>query len=595
MNPADHALALIECARALVIDTETTGLSAREDRVCGWVFAVEGVSLYLPVRHAGGGNLFEDPAEFESQLAIAFAKRSRLGLLTIGHNLPFDLWFAGKEGVIIDAPLEDTMLNEVLINDDLRDYDLEKCCRRHDVPGKQTADLYETLQRRFGRRGKAGPKMMADFHKLSGTDPLAVEYAAGDGVSTWELWKAQQEALDKDRLREVWRLECTLLPKLARMRRRGIRVDLDYARAARTRLTADLEAALSVMPPHFEANSAGSVKSYYESQGIDWWPQTREGRPSFREAFLEESEAGQRVVAIRRLLKTRGTFIEPILETHAIEGRIHPDLVQFATGDYGTHTGRFSCRMPNLQAYPKRRKEIGRVVRPILVADEGFDFGEADVSQQEPRLYAHYGQDERLIAGYNSSPPTDVHTIASQRMGIDRDRAKTLGLSIFNGMQGRALAGRLKVDRLTAENLIEDFLDTFPGIRAFRKDAPRVARDRGYIRTILGRRCYFMDPRSTYMAVSRIIQGSAADQMKLMMLRAFEYCEAYPQVELLMSIHDSLMFQSWKGASLTEFQRVLEDNSVLNLLVPMPVEVKLGQHWGAASYGEETYALQEAA
>jgi DNA polymerase I len=595
MHPADHALALVESAQALVVDVETTGLEPHSDHVCGWVFATPDTALYLPVRHAGGGNLFDDPSTYEDSLSWAFAKRSRLGLRTIGHNLPFDLWFAGKQGVIIDAPLEDTMLNEVLINDDLRDYDLAACTVRHDVTIKDPLALYQTLQIRFGRRGKAGRKMMADFHKLAGDDPLAVEYAVGDGISTIELWQAQQARLDADGLRPVWQLECDLIPRLARMRRRGIRVDLDYARRARTQLTADLEAALMLMPPGFEANSTASVAAYMQAQGLDWFPMTKLGKPSFREAFLEESDAGQRVIAIRRLLKTRGTFIEPILDTHAVAGRIHPDLVQFATGDYGTHTGRFSCRMPNLQAFPKRRKEIGKVVRPILIPDEGFDFGEADVSQQEPRLYAHYGEDATLIAGYNSSPPIDVHTIASGRMGINRDNAKTLGLSIFNGMQGRSLAGRLKIDRLAAENMIEDFLDIFPGIRAFRREAPLVARDRGYIRTIFGRRCYFMDPRSYYMAVSRIIQGSASDQMKLMMLRAFEYCEGNPRVQLLMSIHDSLMFQAWKGASLTEFQRVLEDNAVLNLLVPMPVDVKTGAHWGEASYGAKEYQLAEAA
>jgi DNA polymerase-1 len=246
--------------------------------------------------------------------------------------------------------------------------------------------------------------------------------------------------------------------------------------------------------------------------------------------------------------------------------------------------------VPNLQAYPKRRKEIGKVVRPILRADDGMDFGEADVRQQEPRLYAHYGQDARLIAGYNSDPEIDVHTLASQLMGIDRDKAKTLGLSIFNGMQATSLAARLKVPRYEAESLLVGFLDAFQGVKAFRQDAPWVARDRGYIRTLIGRRCYFTDPRSCYMAVSRVIQGSAADQMKLLLKRAFEYEEAYPErVNILMSIHDSVIFQAAKGADLTEFEAVLDDNSELELLVPMPVDISLGANWGRTSYGDAAY------
>jgi DNA polymerase-1 len=583
-SPTELALALITSARALVIDCETTGLEPHSDRVCGWVFAAEGVATYIPVRHQGG-NAFDDPGPFERDLARAFAQRAQLGLLTIAHNFPFDAWFAAREGVVIEGRIEDTMLNAVLINDDLRAYDLEACCLRHEVQPKKTETIYAELQHRFGRGGKASAKAMKHFHKLAGNDPLAREYATGDGISTLELWHAQQPLLDDLGLRKVHALECALLPRLAAMRRRGIRVDLDYARAAKRALEGNLAAEMMLLPSGFEANSTASVRDYMISQGITLFPRTAKGADSFREKFLEScGEPGQRVNKVRRLLKTRGTFIEPILTTHASQGRIHPDLVQFATGDYGTHTGRFSCRMPNLQAFPKRNKEIGQIVRPILVPDDGMVFGEADVRQQEPRFYAHYGEDANLIAGYNSDPPTDVHSIASAKMGIDRDRAKTLILSIFNGMGSRALAGRLDIPSLQASVMIADFLDLFPGIARFKRDAPQVAEDRGFIRTIYGRRCYFTDPRSTYMAVSRVIQGSASDQMKLMMLRAFEYCEANPQVQLLMSIHDSLMFQAERGVSLLDFQACLEDNSELNLLVPMPVDLKTGRHWGEASY-----------
>lgn len=580
--PIEHVVNVIAGAKALVIDVETTGLDPHDDRVCGWVFAAAGFSAYLPVRHAAG-NVVDDPEALERVIADAFERRN--GGVVIGHNLPFDLWFAGKHGVGLGDSLEDTMLNAVLINDDLRAYDLDACCKREGVPGKRNDLLYETLVARFGRRGKATSKAMKFFHMLHGDDPLAVEYATGDGTATFALWRAQQPLLDKDELRPVHTLECALLPRLAAMRQRGIRVDLDYARAAKARLDRDLDATMMLLPSGFDANSTSSVRDYLQSEGITNYPRTGTGRDSFAERFLEEiGEPGERIMRVRRILKTRSTFIEPILMQHQRAGRIHPDLVQFTTGDYGTHTGRFSCRMPNLQAFPKRRKEIGQIVRPILVPDKGLVFGEADVSQQEPRFYAHYGRDLNLINGYNSDPPTDVHSIASKAMRIDRDRAKTLGLSIFNGMGGKSLAVRLKVAQIEALKLIADFLDTFPGIKKFRANAPHVATDRGYIRTIYGRRCYFTDPRSTYMAVSRVIQGSAADQMKLMMMRAFQYCDANPQVQLLMSIHDSLMFQAEEGFDLTDFKRCLEDNTVLNLEVPMPVDLKTGRHWGEASY-----------
>lgn len=595
MHPADLAIGLVESARVLVLDVETTGTNPT-DHAIGWVFGTPQHAIYVPTRHTGGGNFFDDPAPFERSLARAFAKRGRLGLKVVGHNLPFDAWYSWRAGVdITDCPLEDTQLNAVLIDDDLRAYDLEACADRAGVTPKQGDTLYAYLRSRFKLRVQ-GRKTMEHFHRLAGDDPFAVEYACSDGTATFELWQAQQAVLDAKDLRRVHTLECALLPYVARMRRRGIKVDLDYAMRAKSDIDAAILAAEAAFKPGFKANAAADVREWLEANGHTWFPKTKRGADSFREAWLDQSEAGQAVNQLRKLLKTLGTFIEPILFTHNIKGRIHPDLVQFATGDYGTHTGRFSCRMPNLQAFPKRNKMVGKIVRPILIADEDMEFGEADVRQQEPRLYAHYGNDERLIEGYTSTPEVDVHTIAAEHLGLDRDRAKTLGLSIFNGMQGRALSERMRIPQNQAYNLIEDFLDVFPGIKRFRRDAVRTAESRrhweggAFITTLLNRRCYFHH-ENFYMAVSRIIQSSAADQMKLLLLRALEYEDAHPNmVNILMTIHDSVMFQSARGADLTEFERVLNDNGALNLKVPMPVDLKMGRHWGEASYGAKEYA-----
>src|SRR5580765_4871827 len=352
----EFAIGLVESAPVLVLDTETTGLDPHQDRICGWVFATGEHSLYIPVRHTGGGNMFDDPAAFERRLAYAFAKRARLGYRTVGHNLPFDLWFAGKQGVIIGGRLEDTLLNALLIYDDYRGsgphgdgpYSLAMCAMRANVPAKRGVELYELLKHKFKLRVK-GPKTMQAFHLLSGADPMAVDYAKGDGTTTYALWRQQQGDLDHDDLRRVHALECALLPYVAKIRRRGIRVDLDYAAKAKAQLDADIATAEIAFPPGFQSNSTADVKRWMVSNGIIWNPRTKKGNDSFREDFLEESEAGQKVNELRRLLKTRSTFVEPILFTHAVNGRIHPDLVQFSTGEYGTHTGRFSCRMPNLQ------------------------------------------------------------------------------------------------------------------------------------------------------------------------------------------------------------------------------------------------------
>jgi DNA polymerase-1 len=219
---------------------------------------------------------------------------------------------------------------------------------------------------------------------------------------------------------------------------------------------------------------------------------------------------------------------------------------------------------------------------------------EFDVSQQEPRIAAHFSDEEVLIKGYNSTPPIDYHDNTSRLMGVPRDFAKQLGLAIMNGMRGGGIAKKLHIPLGQASDHVYSFFRAYPRLHAFMEGAPWVAMQRGYVFTMLGRRAH-MSPEASHFAVSRIIQGSAADQMKCMLLRACQYCEAYPQINVLMPIHDSIVAQVEDGFDHSEFHRVLEDNSDFYQIVhgekvamkcPLPLGVKTGRNWAAASYGE---------
>jgi DNA polymerase-1 len=162
-------------------------------------------------------------------------------------------------------------------------------------------------------------------------------------------------------------------------------------------------------------------------------------------------------------------------------------------------------------------------------------------------------------------------------------------------MGALALSERMNIPIPDARKLRWDFFDAYPYIRRFTQEAPQIARERGYIRTILGRRAYFDD--NFHMAVSRVIQGSAADQMKTALLQGLQYCESTPDIEILLTIHDSILFQCRAGTDLTEFRRVIEDMTNLYQIVegkkvpmrvPFPVEIGLGKDWSEASYGKKT-------
>jgi DNA polymerase I len=600
---AELMLDIVRSARIIAVDCETTGLDAFEDHLIGVVVAGAGHSIYVPTEHSGGGNAFDDPRLFYKELARSFALRSRLGLLSVGHNLAYDLWMLGKAGIVLDAPLEDTMINAVLIDDNEFKYGLAECATRFGAPAKFGSELEEVLKT-FGR--KTEKDVMKHFHRLPGDHHLVTEYAEGDGVTTLALHAIQQRYLDERDLRRVHRLECDLIPHLYRMRARGIRIDNAYGPTALRHIREEAARVRMHFPDGFNPSKPPEVIQWLKDQGVphDAFPLTPGGKPSTAKEFLATLPQGEKVLELRRIEKAEGTFVRPLLGEKQRGGRIFPELVQ-AKNDRGngTHTGRFACRDPNMQQVPKRRETIGKLIRPLIIPDAGFELAESDVSQQEVRLYAHYANEKALLDAYNSPVKVDVHELTRKLLGLPEDTephqpnrwlAKTLGLSIFNGMQAPSVANALNISESKAAEYISRFLDGYPAIHQFMSEAPKVAFRTGYVRTTLGRICHLRwDERKN--AVSRVIQGSGADQMKLMLLRACRYADANPRIQILMPIHDSLLWQRARGTDTSEFQRVLDDNSDLYQIVngekvPMrlgfPMSTAFGRNWSEASYGK---------
>jgi DNA polymerase-1 len=587
------ALALVGTVPVLAFDLETTGLEL-DAKVVGYAVSDARRAVYVPVRHESDN--IDNPGRFEAALALAFRDRSRRGLRTVGFNLGFDLLHASGCGIWPGSPLEDCQINEVLIYEYHRAYTLNACLERRGLPGKDDQGLLHELARRFGG-AKTRRVQMRNFWRLPGSGRLAWDYATSDVLGTYALWAVQQDELaaadpQGHTLSQVHRLECDLIPHLARMRRKGIRVDQTYAEDAVARLDQRIDKALQHFPQGFSPGSTNELHAWMTSHGAASQYRTSLGRPSYTSKTLEGSAAGRQVTELRQLLKTKSTFLAPMLG----RDRIHPELKQMADGEYGVKFGRFSCVGPNLQAFPKRNKAIGQIVRPVIVPDPGMMLYEADFSQQEPRLYAHFAKCKRLLEGYNSKPVIDVHSLASKLMGINRDQAKTLGLSIFNGMTPKTLAGRLNVDEVEAKRLYNNFFRAFPEIAQFKNDAASVAGQRGYVRTILGRRQHFPENLSTHVAVSRVIQGSAGDHMKVRLLDACQWVEACGAglIDILMSIHDAVIWQAECGHGTTELRALLEDpGDPLFLSTPMPVEIQCGRDWAEASWPD--MYLQEAA
>ena len=302
------ALALVATAPTLAFDIETSGLE-QDARVVGYAVSDGRLAVYVPVRHETG-NI--DPGWvtiFEAHLNYAFAERRRRGLRTVGFNIGFDLFHSGRYGVWPGAPIEDAQINEVLIYEYHRAYDLESCLQRRGLPGKDDESLLHELARRFGG-SRTRRVQMRNFWRLPGEGRLAWDYACSDVLGTYRLWAVQQEEIARPdaqghTLEQVHRLECDLIPHLARMRCKGIRVDKAYAQEAVATLDQRIDQTLQNFPQGFNPARIDEVHAWMTGQGAASQYLTGTGKPSYTSKTLEGSEAGRKVTELRQLLKTR--------------------------------------------------------------------------------------------------------------------------------------------------------------------------------------------------------------------------------------------------------------------------------------------------
>jgi len=606
VTDAEKALRIVRDSPLITFDTETSGTDWRRNFPVGYVICggpTEEDAVYVPVRAGGGGNLpdpsgnvktplspFEDESmaihPFEKDLARAFTERKGL---TVGHNMKFDVHMAANAGILLGRNLSCTQNNEALLDEYNHGFSLEACAERHKVRAKRGDELYQHIGELFGIPGDR--KSMANFWKLSGDDPVAATYARGDGITTYELHLSQQKMIEEQKLQAIMKLESDLLWTLFRIERKGIRVDTEYLHQLLEELDKKLETTLSELPPDFNVRSPVQLQKYFEDAGRTNWPKTDKGNPSFTEKWLKGFPEGERIVAVRKFTNLGNSFIKPLIEKHVVRGRVHATLNQLKADDYGT-PARFSCSDPNLQQIPKRDKELAPLFRRAFVADEGFEFNEADFSECEPRLYAHYSKDEKLVNGYCNDPKFSAHTIVAELLHVERDpTAKRMNMGIITGMFPKSFSAHMGWSLEKGTEMWNQWHRTFPAIQGFQQLAKQTLQNRGYVRTILGRRMRLEQPRFAYRAVSKIIQGGNADIIKYAMLQIDKMLEADgDQAHLLMTVHDSLEWQNpltEHGRELSnEIKRMMVDVQGLpfELRVPFKVDHKAGPSWSEATF-----------
>lgn len=586
-DTAEKQIALCEQLlqeKSFAFDTETEGLDPLTAGLVGMSFAIrEQEAWYVPV-----------PANREEATDIVLRLAPALQhpeIEKVGQNIKFDILALRKYGVRVKGPLFDTMLAHYLLNPELRhgmDYLAETYLKYKTVP----------IEDLIGPKGKKQASMR--------TVPIEQikEYAAEDADVTLRLKHYFAPLLKQEGLESLFfEMEMPLIYVLAEMEATGVKLDTNALKQSSEVLSQQLstleESIYDLAGQSFNINSTKQVgEILFDKLKLDEKAKkTKTGGYSTSEEVLEKIRGKHPIVD--KLLEYRG--IKKLLSTYidALPALIHPEIGKIHTSfnQAVTATGRLSSTNPNLQNIPVR-DELGREIRKAFIADDDdCIFFSADYSQIELRLMAHLSNDPHMVEAFCSG--ADIHAATAAKIyGIPveevtsdmRRKAKTANFGIIYGISVFGLAERLSIPRAESKELIDGYFQTYPRIKEYMEESIRVAKEKGYVETLFKRKRFLPDINSHNAivrgyaernAINAPIQGSAADIIKLAMIRIHQRFEAeHLKSRMILQVHDELNFNVRKE----EFDRVKEIvldcmEHVLQLRVPLIADCGEGKNW----------------
>jgi DNA polymerase-1 len=449
------------------------------------------------------------------------------------------------------------------------------------------------------------PKLRARFLPASlaaaeGESPS--DRAADRAGATLALGKALEERLAEAALLDVFRgIDMPLLPVLHRIEEKGIRIDPAVFASLSEGLARDIAAiekkVAAAAGSDFNINSPKQLAFLlFEKLGLPPVKKTKTGYSTdvdVLERLKDHHEIPSLVLEYRTVAKIRSTYVDVLPgKIDPRDGRIHTTLSQTQAA-----TGRLASSDPNLQNIPIRT-ELGRRIRAGFVAEKGSLFVGADYSQVELRLLAHLSGDAELIRRFRQGD--DIHTAtAAAVFGIDpsavtpelRRRAKVINFGILYGMSPFGLSRELGIGGKEAKTYIDHYFDRYQGVKEYIEGLKKTSRKDGYVLTIMGRRRILKDIDSRNkvlreaaerMAINTPIQGSAADLIKMAMIRVDrEFREAGMEARLILQVHDELIVEAPEREA-ARSERILKESmeGVAKLSVPLTVSVSRGKNWG---------------
>ena len=566
-------------------DTETTGLSPVSSEIVGMSFAAEPhKAWYVPFNNSNK----------EAYITTLRPLMENELIAKIGQNIKFDIMVLRRLGIEVRGRKIDTMLLHYLIDAESR-HNMNFLAERY--LNYMPIEI-ETLI------GKGTKQLTMDLVNIE----RIAEYAAEDADITLQLKHKLYPEVESLGMMELYeRIEAPMIDVLADIEFEGVTVDCEalgrYAEELRA-LLQKLENEVRELAgePELNINSSRQLGEvlFAKLRITDKPKMTKTKQFSTDEEYLQGFAHSfpivGKILEYRGVKKLLSTYVEALPElVNSQTGRIHTSYNQAVTA-----TGRLSSTNPNLQNIPIR-DELGKPIRAAFVAsDSEHTLVAADYSQIELRLMAHLSGDEALIEAFRSN--ADIHTSTAARLyhktaeevtSSERRSAKTANFGIIYGISAFGLAQRLDIPNREAKELIENYFESYPGIKLYMENAVAKAATEGYVETMFGRRRILRDITSSNRtvrglaernAINAPIQGSAADIMKLAMI---EIRRRFKQEgicsKMIMQVHDEVVINTLLS-ELDAVKRIVKEamESVATLQIHLTAEVNSGETWLAA-------------
>jgi DNA polymerase I-like protein with 3'-5' exonuclease and polymerase domains len=539
--------------------------------------------------------------------------------LKIGHNVKFDLKSIAKyyRGVVPTKPFFDTLMAMFVI----------------DNRNRNALGLAACAEKVLGIKVEKGIGAMVEVHSFSDV----AHYSGFDSEVTWKLYQALEPRLEGS-LKRVWALEMDVVGALCDMELTGATIDVEELKALKARLEIDIAAAKAkawkLVGRPFSMNSVKEKQELLFSPK----PEGRGIKPNLRirvaltvkgqetaannpqalgikhysvssdalEFYRSKDELVDAILEYQDLNKLMTTYVMPYLggeitrttmgkekivdkKSIMINGKVHTNFKS-----HGAETGRFSSSDPNLQNIPSSG-QYGKLIRNLFVAPPGYKLIMADYSQIEPRIIAAFSGDPIMVENYRSGG--DIYTTIGDTMGVDRKAGKVLVLSIAYGVGPEKIAQSIGCSVTDAKDLLNRFEAQFHDISKYKAKVIRQATSKApvpYVETIFGRRRYIpelksgergLKARADRQAFNTVIQGSAADLMKLAMVRAHSCFTDEPDANVILTVHDELVTVAREDLAEEVAEAIresMEGIKIPEITVPLIADVKIVNKWGEA-------------